>query len=127
MTTTIDASGLAKIASGNLLRDLINERARVQRWLDKAQAKFAGIKALEEELRPYLQPGDYEHLYERLQHEIERWNQREKELTRLVQDERHRPTREWVARHEASKREKMREEIREEMREEMRKEKETDA
>ena len=90
MTTTIDAPGLAKAAPGNLLRDLTNERARVRRRLDKAQAKFAGIKVLKEDLRPYLQPGDYEHIHERLEHEVERWDQREKELRQLVFDENYR-------------------------------------
>jgi hypothetical protein len=45
MTTTIDAPGLAKVALGDLLRELTNERARVRRRLDKAKPKLAGIRA----------------------------------------------------------------------------------
>jgi hypothetical protein len=76
MTTTIDTPGLAKAAPGDLLRELTNERARVKRRLDKAKAKLAGIKALKESLQPYLQPGDYEHIYERLEREFERLDAR---------------------------------------------------
>jgi hypothetical protein len=65
MTTTIDAPGLAK-------------------------AKFAGIKALKEDLRPYLQPEDYEHIHDRLEREVERWDQRKKDLAERVSNERYR-------------------------------------
>ena len=90
MPTTIDAPGLAKVARGDLLRELINERARVRRRLDKAKPKLAGIRALKEDLRPYLQPGDYEHIQERLEREVERWDQREKDLGERVRKETHR-------------------------------------
>src|SRR5262245_9740174 len=82
--------GLAKVAPGNFLRDLINERARVKRRLDKAKAKFAGIKVLKEDLQPYLQPGDYEHIYEPLEREFERLDAREKDLGQQVRKETHR-------------------------------------
>jgi hypothetical protein len=77
MTTTIDAPGLAKVAPAaewDLLRELINERARVKRRLNKALPKLAGIKALKEVLQPYLQPGDYEHILERIEREVQRWD-----------------------------------------------------
>ena len=77
-------------APGDLLRQLVNERARVKRRLDKAQAEVAGIDALKDVLRPYLQPGDYEHIHQRLQGEVERWDQREKDLGKRVRAETHR-------------------------------------
>jgi hypothetical protein len=49
-----------------------------------------GIKALKESLQPYLQPGDYEHIYERLEREFERLDAREKDLGQRVRKETHR-------------------------------------
>ena len=79
MTTTIDAPGLAKISASNLVRDLNNERQR----------KLAGLQALKKDLQPYLQPGDYEHLEDRLQREVTQRLQEETELARRLRHERH--------------------------------------
>ena len=35
---------------------------------------------MDEELKPYLQPGDYEHIKQRLQREVERLKQEEDQL-----------------------------------------------
>jgi hypothetical protein len=75
-------------AEANLLRDLVNERARVKRRLDKARKKLAGIRVLEEELRPYLQPGDYAHIKERLAGACKRLDEWERDLERAVHEER---------------------------------------
>src|SRR5262249_43668297 len=90
MSITIDASGLAKISTGDLVRELTNERQRVWRRLNRAHEKFAGLCALKEDLKPYLQPEDYEHIEERLQREINRWQQKHLELSRRCSDERYR-------------------------------------
>ena|SRR5215831_8166625 len=68
----IDMPGLAKVSSGDLLRELTNELARVRRRLKRAQAKLEGLRTLKEDLQPYLQPGDYEYLLERLKREVTR-------------------------------------------------------
>jgi hypothetical protein len=92
MITTIDMSGggLAKLSSGDLLRELTNELARVRRRLKRARQKLVGLGALKEDLRPYLQPGDYEHLLELLEREVERRRREEMELSRRCSDERFR-------------------------------------
>ena len=68
--TTIDAPGLAKLSASSLVRVLNNERQRKLRRLKRAQLKLAGLQALKEDLQPYLQPGDYEHIEDRLQREV---------------------------------------------------------
>jgi hypothetical protein len=90
MTTTIDAPGLAKVSTGDLLRELTNERARVKRRRVKAQEKLAGIKVLKEDLRLYLQPDDWEHIHDRLEREADQWERRENDLARRVSEETHR-------------------------------------
>ena len=70
MSTTIDAPGLAKVSRANLFRDLHNERQRKLRRLKRERLKFAGLQALKIDLQPYLQPGDYEHIEDRLQREV---------------------------------------------------------
>ena len=84
MTTTIDAPGLAKVSSGDLLRELTNERARVLRRRDKAAVKLAGFKALKDDLRPYLRPGDYEYIHGRLEREVARWRRRGHDLAEQI-------------------------------------------
>jgi hypothetical protein len=96
MTTTIDAPGLAKVSSGDLIRELTNERARVKRRRENARAKFAVFKALRDDLRPYLQPEDYEHIRGRLKREFERWDQRAKDLETSISNERDRRTIEFL-------------------------------
>jgi hypothetical protein len=90
MTIIIDTPGLAKLSSGDLLRQLINERARVQRRLDKTLTKVAGLKALKDDLRPYLQSEDHEHILGRLEREKERWHRRYEDLGKRISDEKHR-------------------------------------
>src|SRR5262245_36515673 len=87
---TIDMPGLAKVSSGDLLRDLTNDLARLRRRLHRVQRKFEGLRVLKEDLRPYLQPGDYEHLLERLKREVERRGREEMELGKRCHDERFR-------------------------------------
>ena len=89
MTTTIDAPGLAKISASNLVRDINNERQRKLRRLKRAQLKLAGLQALKKDLQPYLQPGDYEHVEDRLQREVTQRLQEETELARRLRHERH--------------------------------------
>jgi|SRR5262249_6131479 len=83
----IDMPGLAKVSSGDLLRELTNELARVRRRLKRAQAKLEGLRTLKEDLQPYLQPGDYEYLLERLKREVERRKREELELGGRLRDE----------------------------------------
>jgi len=45
----IDMPGLAKVSSGDLLRELTNELARMRRQLKRAQQKLAGLRALKED------------------------------------------------------------------------------
>jgi len=82
--------GLAKLSSGDLVRELTNELARVRRRLKRARQKLAGLRALKEDLQPYLQPGDYEHLLELLKREVERRSREETELGGRCWDERYR-------------------------------------
>jgi hypothetical protein len=90
MTTTIDVPELARISSSDLLRDFTNERRRNQRRLERAQLKLAGLQALKKDLQPYLQPGDYEHIEDRLQREVRQRSEKESELSRLCWEERYR-------------------------------------
>src|SRR5262245_26373992 len=80
--------GLAKVSSTDLLRELTNELARVRRRLKRTQVKLEGSRALKEDLQPYLQPGDYEYLLERLKREVERRKREELKLGGRLRDER---------------------------------------
>jgi hypothetical protein len=80
VTTFIDTPGLAKLSAGDLVRELQNERQRKLRRLKHAQLKLAGLQALKKDLCPYLQPGDYEHIEDRLQREVTQRLQEEFEL-----------------------------------------------
>jgi|SRR5262249_42536431 len=86
----IDMSGAApaKVSSTNLLRELTNELARLRRRMKRVQLKLAGLQALETDLQPYLQPGDYEHLLGLLGCEVERRQREVRELERRCSDER---------------------------------------
>jgi hypothetical protein len=86
----IDMPGLAKVSSGDLLRELTNELARVRRRLKRAVQKHKGLQVLKETLQPYLQPGDYEHLLERLKREVERLQREDIKLSGRCHDERFR-------------------------------------
>ena len=89
MSTTIDAPGLAKVSRANLIRDLHNERQRKLRGLKRAQLKLAGLQALKKDLQPYLQPGDYEHIEDRLQGKVTQKLQEETELADRLRQERY--------------------------------------
>lgn len=89
MSTTIDAPGLAKVSRANLVRDLHNERQRKLRRLKRERLKFAGLQALKIDLQPYLQPGDYEHIEDRLQREVTQRLQDETELADRLRHERY--------------------------------------
>jgi hypothetical protein len=91
MTTIIHELGIAKPSHSSpkdRLRLLNNEHARVQRRLKDAQAKLAGLFALEGVLPRYLQPGDFEHLRELLQRDVERWTQELNDIKRQLPDAR---------------------------------------
>jgi hypothetical protein len=100
MTTTIDAPGLVKFSlSDSSVRDLTSERKRMQRRLKIAKQKLEGIQVLKDDLQPYLQPGDYEFLRERLEREVKRWAEEEIELTerlRLARREVRRKEARWA-------------------------------
>jgi hypothetical protein len=89
MSTTIDAPGLAKISAIDRVRDLHNERQRKLRRLKHVQLKLAGLQALKKDLLPWLQPGDYQHIEDRLQSEVTRRLQEETELANRLRHERH--------------------------------------
>jgi hypothetical protein len=91
MTTIIYEAGIAKPFDNSLedrARLLTNERARVQRRLKVAQAKFVGLCALKDVLPRYLQSGDYEHLHDLLQRDLKRWKEAYLEIEQQASDAR---------------------------------------
>jgi hypothetical protein len=89
MSITIDAPGLAKISADVRARDLHNDRQRKLRRLKHVQLKLAGLRALKQDLQPYLQPGDFDHIEDRLSAEVTRRLAEEAELARHLRAARH--------------------------------------
>ena len=89
MTTAIDAPGLAKLSSGDLAKELTNELRWVRKRLKLAEQKLAAWPLMEEDLKRYLQPGDFEFIKERFEREATRWRQEEEDLRKRTSHARH--------------------------------------
>jgi hypothetical protein len=89
MTTAIDAPGLAKLSSGDLAKELTNELRWVRKRLKLAEQKLAAWPLMEQDLKPYLQPGDYEFIKKRWERNVARWKQEEQELNHRAGRARH--------------------------------------
>jgi hypothetical protein len=84
---TIDMPGLAKVAAGDLIKDLKREREQARYRRGKAKKKLAAFKILRADLAHYLSPADYEHVLEKLKREVNRWDAQYQEVDNRLQNE----------------------------------------
>jgi hypothetical protein len=87
MPITIDMPGLAKVASGDLIKDLKRERAQARYRQGKAEKKLAAFKTMKADLAPYLSPADYDCVLEKLKGEVSRWKAQYQEVDSRLENE----------------------------------------